>query len=72
MLRFRCRFDLAGSRDAGRCPECGQAFDPADRLSWADDRSEPLRRKLAGAVVLRKGFGTRLPLGRHSLSAFSA
>jgi hypothetical protein len=71
MLCLRCRFDLAGSRDAGRCPECGRAFDAADRLSWAEDRGEPLRRRLAGPpgwplwllaiavalLVLRAGFG---------------
>jgi len=71
MFCLRCRFDLAGSRAASRCPECGQAFDAADRLSWAGDRGEPLRRKLAGPpgwplwllaiavamLVLRAGFG---------------
>jgi hypothetical protein len=87
MFCLRCRFDLAGSRDAGRCPECGRAFDASDRLSWAEDRGEPLRRRLAGPpgwplwmlsfavalLVLRAGFGPGNMLNRtlDALLAFT-
>ena len=78
MLCLRCQFDLNGSQTAGRCPECGRAFDPADRLSYAIDRSELRRRKLADGparlvlvgfailslLTLRTGFGPGTGINR--------
>ena len=78
MFCLGCRFDLAGSRAAGRCPECGRAFDPADRVSFAIDRAELRRRKRANGpawlvlvgfavlalLTLRTGFGPGTGINR--------
>lgn len=78
MFCLGCRFDLAGSRATGRCPECGREFDPADRVTYALDRAELRRRKLAGGpgrevligfailalLTLRTGFGPGTGINR--------
>lgn len=78
MLCLRCQFDLNASRAAGRCPECGRAFDPADRRTYALDRFELRRRKLADGparlmlvgfsalalLTLRAGFGPGTGINR--------
>jgi len=85
MLCLGCQFDLTANREASRCPECGRAFDPADRVSFAIDRSELRRRKRADGpawlvlvgfailalLTLRAGFGPGTGINR-SLDAWLA
>ena len=34
MYCISCRYDLRGSIDSGRCPECGRVFDPNDKRTY--------------------------------------